>query len=96
MKEQDRSLMKQFIDLRSTIVQLRCLYEFQSSNSDISSMSGSNYSLDESFRNSPPLRNGFHGYLEVDGTEFRARTSSLLTPRRSQITHIKWRSNEYI
>lgn len=93
MKEQDRSLMKQFIDLRSTIVQLRCMYEFQSSNSDISSLSGSNYSLDESFRNSPTPRNS---YLEVDGTEFRARTSSLLTPRKTHITHLKWRSNEYI
>ncbi|XP_076088808.1 uncharacterized protein LOC143059206 [Mytilus galloprovincialis] len=96
MKEQDRSLMKQFIDLRSTIVQLRCMYEFQSSNSDISSLSGSNYSLDESYRHSPPLRHGLNGHLEVEGTEFRARTSSLLTPRRSNITHIKWRSNEYI
>ena len=93
MKEQDRSLMKQFIDLRSTIVQLRCMYEFQRSNSDISSLSGSNYSLDESFRNSPTPRNS---YLEVDGTEFRARTSSLLTPRKTHITHLKWRSNEYI
>jgi hypothetical protein len=56
MKEQDRSLMKQFIDLRSTIVQLRCMYEFQRSNSDISSLSGSNYSLDTmTFRN-----NSFH------------------------------------
>lgn len=97
MKEQDRSLMKQFIDLRSTIVQLRCMYEFQSSNSDISSLSGSNYSLDESYRISPPPKHQLHGYLDVDGgTEFRTRTNSLLTPRRTQITHLKWKSNEYI
>jgi len=99
MKEQDKSLMKQFIELRSTIVQLRCMYEFNSSCSDISSMSGSNMSLDDSLRTaspygSPGLLSPIHADLEC--LEFRSRTSSLLTPKRSPVTRIKWKSNEYI
>ncbi|GFO10844.1 hypothetical protein PoB_003734900 [Plakobranchus ocellatus] len=50
MKEQDKSLLKQFIELRASILQLRCLYDpdLQGSCSDISSVgSGSTYSLNE-------------------------------------------------
>ncbi|KAK3790258.1 hypothetical protein RRG08_034821 [Elysia crispata] len=50
MKEQDKSLLKQFIELRASILQLRCLYDpdLQGSCSDVSSVgSGSTYSLNE-------------------------------------------------
>lgn len=50
MKEQDKSLLKQFIELRASILQLRCLYDLDlhGSCSDISSVgSGSTYSLNE-------------------------------------------------
>lgn len=96
MKEQDKYLMKQFIDLRSTIKQLRCILEMQSSNSDISSMGGSNMSLDDVIvSGSPVIRNS---YLtpEYEMTEFRSRTSSLLTPKKTPVTRIKWKSNEFI
>ncbi|XP_060076663.1 uncharacterized protein LOC132556294 [Ylistrum balloti] len=100
MKEQDKSLMKQFIDLRSTIVQLRCMFEVHSSSSDISSMSGSNMSLDDLLRPGSPMGSPNHlsPIADIDeSTEFRSRTSSLLTPsRKSPITRIKWKSNEFI
>ncbi|GFS20382.1 hypothetical protein ElyMa_001569300 [Elysia marginata] len=50
MKEQDKSLLKQFIELRASILQLRCLYDpdLHGSCSDVSSVgSGSTYSLNE-------------------------------------------------
>ncbi|RUS76078.1 hypothetical protein EGW08_016152 [Elysia chlorotica] len=50
MKEQDKSLLKQFIELRASILQLRCLCDpdLQGSCSDVSSVgSGSTYSLNE-------------------------------------------------
>ncbi|XP_069127646.1 uncharacterized protein [Argopecten irradians] len=101
MKEQDKSLMKQFIDLRSTIVQLRCLFEVHSSSSDISSMSGSNMSLDDVLRPGSPMSSSNHlaPIADIDETtEFRSRTSSLLTPptKKSPVTRIKWKSNEFI
>ncbi|ESO92344.1 hypothetical protein LOTGIDRAFT_233117 [Lottia gigantea] len=45
MKEQDKFLLKQFINLRTTILQLRCMYELHSSQSDVSSIDGSTCSL---------------------------------------------------
>lgn len=99
MKEQDKVLIKQFINLRSRIVQLRCLYEMNSSNSDIS-QDGSSFSLDELRSCSPySLQNGYLGNPELEMTEFRARTTSLLSPRGRKwgpVTKIKWKSNEYI
>lgn len=99
MKEQDKALMKQFINLRSGIVQLRCLYEMTSSNSDISE-DGSCFSLDE-LRSAGPyaVQNGFLVNPDLEMTEFRARTTSLLSPRGRKwrpVTKIKWKSNEYI
>ena len=100
MKEQDKALMKQFINLRSGIVQLRCLYEMNSSNSDISQDGGSCFSLDELRSSSPfTLHNGYLVNPELEMTEFRERTTSLLAPRGRKpgpVTKIKWKSNEYI
>lgn len=99
MKEQDKSLMRQFINLRSTIVQLRYMFEFHSSNSDVSSIGGSNISLDEIHKSTSPPRS--HHFLSPsdffdNSVEFRARTSSLLTPKRTPVTRIKWKSNEFL
>ena len=96
MKEQDRSLMKQFIDLRSTILQLRCVLEMHSSNSDVSSYGGSNISLDDTLNAGSPILNRKYLSVDMEATEFRSRTCSLLTPRKAPITRIKWKSNEYI
>ncbi|KAK3599810.1 hypothetical protein CHS0354_022375 [Potamilus streckersoni] len=94
MKLQDRALMKQFIHLRSGIIQLRCLYELNSSNSD-NSFDGSNLSLDGSITSIS--QNGYLSSSELEPIEFRGRTSSLLTPKRTHsVTRIKWASNEYI
>ena len=99
MKEQDKTLMKQFINLRSGIVQLRCLYEMNGSNSDVS-QEGSCFSLDELRTSSPhTLHNGYLANPELEMTEFRTRTTSLLSPRGRKwgpVTKIKWKSNEYI
>ncbi|KAK3090082.1 hypothetical protein FSP39_009003 [Pinctada imbricata] len=96
MKEQDKNLMKQFIDLRSTIKQLRCILEMQSSNSDISSMGGSNMSLDDVLASGSPVIKNSYLAPEYEMTEFRSRTSSLLTPKKTPVTRIKWKSNEFI
>ncbi|KAL3868786.1 hypothetical protein ACJMK2_041547 [Sinanodonta woodiana] len=94
MKLQDRALMRQFIHLRSGIIQLRCLYELNSSNSDLS-YDGSNLSLDGSVTSIS--QNGYLSSSELEPVEFRGRTSSLLAPKRTHsITRIKWASNEYI
>ena len=99
MKEQDKALMKQFINLRSGIVQLRCLYEPNGSNSDVS-QERSCFSLDELRTSSPhTLYNGYLANPELEMTEFRARTTSLLSPREwtcGPVTKIKWKSNEYV
>ena len=99
MKEHDKALMKQFINLRSGIVQLRCLYEMNGSNSDVS-QEGSCFSLDELRTSSPQtLQNGYLANPELEMTEFRARTTSLLFPRarkRGPVTKTKWKNNEYM
>ncbi|KAL5022255.1 hypothetical protein ScPMuIL_001410 [Solemya velum] len=96
MKEQDKSLMKQFIDIRSSILELRCFIEMYSSNSDISSFGGSTFSLDDLGSPSPVNSPGVLSSPDVDVTEFRSRSASLLSPKHSPITRIKWKSNEYI
>ena len=98
MKEQDKALIKQFINLRSGIVQLRCLYELNGSSPDVSG-EGSCFSIDEITSSHHTLHNGYLADPELQMTEFRARTTSLLSPRGRKIgpvTKIKWKSNEYI
>ena len=99
MKEQDKALMKQFINLRSGIVQLQCLYKLNGIYSDVS-QERSCFSLDELGSSSPhTVHNGYLANLELEMTEFRARTTSLLSPRERKcgpVTKIKWKSNEYI
>ena len=100
MKEQDKVLMKQFVNLRSQIVQLRSIYDVTSSNSDIS-QDGSTISIDDvpSEPNSPqPRCNESELGPDLDLTEFGGRTTSMLSPsrRNGAVTRIKWKSNEYI
>ena len=95
--------MKQFVSLRSQIVQLRSLYvDFTSSNSDVS-LDGSCASLDDfvsPFFSPQPLCNGssLSPDLDLNNSEFRDRTTSLLSPSRKNgaVTRIKWKSDEYI
>lgn len=93
MKEQDKELMKQFVTLRSKLLQLRCLYEVHSSNSDLS-LDGSVLSLDESADSAD--------YLDTSGIEvdYRSRSSSLLMTEcpisNGPVTRIRWKSNEYL
>ena len=99
MKEQDKALIKQFINLRSGIVQLRCFYEVNGSSTDVSE-EGSSLSMDELGTSSHhTLHGGNLTEPELQMTEFRARTTSLLSPRGRRggpVTKIKWKSNEYI
>lgn len=96
MKEQDKSLMKQFVTLRSKILQLRCIYDLEGSYSDLSLDENS---LDDR-SDSPYLSpNDALGGSDVEMTGFRSRTSSLLIPEREKtgpITRIKWKSHEYL
>lgn len=89
MKEQDKSLLKQFIELRANILQLRCMYEYHSSNSDVSSLEGSTASLNDAHKRR-------HKLPRCD-SDFTSRTKSLLSLQGSpRCTRIKWRSDEYI
>lgn len=100
MKEQDKALMKQFINLRSRILQLRGCLDFNASTSDLS-FDGSSMSLDELSGSPIHFRNKHLLDPDTDTPEFRARTSSLLSPRSKQdgpipVTRLKWKSNEYL
>ncbi|XP_046584658.1 uncharacterized protein LOC124291652 [Haliotis rubra] len=89
MKEQDKSLLKQFIELRANILQLRCMYEYHSSNSDVSSLEGSTASLNDAHKR--------RHKLPRSDSDFTSRTKSLLSLQGSpRCTRIKWRSDEYI
>lgn len=94
MKEQDMDLMKQFVILRSRILQLRCLCEVHSSNSDLS-LDDSVISLDDAI-DSPDY---IDSSSETD-TDFQLRTSSLVVPKcpynNGPVTRIRWKSNEYV
>ncbi|XP_053395079.1 uncharacterized protein LOC123524204 [Mercenaria mercenaria] len=98
MKQQDKSLMKQFVTLRSKILQLRCIYDLSDSYSDLS-LDASTHSLDDRPESPYLSPNGNLGNPDIEMTEFRSRTSSLLIPRSQKagpITRIKWKSHEYL
>ncbi|KAH9509731.1 hypothetical protein Btru_044367 [Bulinus truncatus] len=88
MKEQDKSLQKQFIELRTSILQLRCLYEMHSSYSDVSSLEGSTYSLNEPVK-SPKIK---HLMLGNDGVN----KLSVSLPSSPMVERFKWRNDEYM
>ncbi|KAK2194185.1 hypothetical protein NP493_2g21000 [Ridgeia piscesae] len=95
MKEHDKSLMRSFIELRSNLHRLRMrpaatrwrLSSSSSSGSSVASFSGSSASLDDRYEarfewstiGSSLSDNEYLG-------EFRPRTVSLLTPRKTNIT----------
>ncbi|KAI8786991.1 CAunnamed protein product [Biomphalaria glabrata] len=89
MKEQDKSLQKQFIELRTSILQLRCLYEMQGSYSDVSSLEGSTYSLNEPIK-SPKVKR-----LLLEGDNCLNQLSISL-PSSPMVERFKWRNDEYI
>ncbi|KAK6188194.1 hypothetical protein SNE40_004426 [Patella caerulea] len=95
MKEQDKSLLKQFISLRTTILQLRCLHEIYSSQSDISSIDGSTCSL-----NSPRVRHRYHRTPDrnhIHFMELSLKTKSLLfLPEPNTVKTLKWKSDEIL
>ena len=76
MKEQDKALMKQLINLRSGIVQLRCLYELNGSNSDVSQEGSCCLFNELRTFSSHTLHNGYLANPELEMTEFRARATS--------------------
>nr|KAG5700758.1 hypothetical protein BaRGS_034961 [Batillaria attramentaria] len=91
MKEQDKSLLKQFIDLRASILQLRCLYHYHGSTSDVNSLQGSTMSLNEA-RKSPRLL-----HIARADSDMAVATSSLKAtslPNSPQLFRFKWRSDE--
>ncbi|WAR23200.1 hypothetical protein MAR_036869 [Mya arenaria] len=99
MKKQDRAILRQFVALRTQIIQLQChCDDFLSSTSDLS-LAGSTFSLDDG-PDGPYGRNGnFRCSPDLELTEFRERTSSLLLPGARParpVTRVKWKSNEYL
>ncbi|KAL4235973.1 hypothetical protein ACF0H5_004361 [Mactra antiquata] len=96
MKEQDKALVRQFVTLRSKIMQLRCMFDLNDSYSDLS-LEDSTYSVDD-FTDGTQA-NDYLSNPDMDSTDFRERTASLLIPRNEKlgpITRIKWKSHEYL
>uniref|UniRef100_A0A0B7A353 Uncharacterized protein n=3 Tax=Arion vulgaris TaxID=1028688 RepID=A0A0B7A353_9EUPU len=87
MKKQDMSLLKQFIQLQDSIVQLRYIYDINGSCSDISSLDGSTYSLNEQIK-SPKLPR-----FLLNGNSCMNKPSISL-PNSPRTTRCKWRTNE--
>ncbi|XP_059178318.1 uncharacterized protein LOC131957588 [Physella acuta] len=87
MKEQDKSLLKQFKDLRASILQLRCIYTMHSSCSDVSSLEGSTYSLNEPAK-SPRLRRLMQ--------DTRSNKLSVSLPSSPLVERFKWTTDHYI
>lgn len=96
MKEQDKVLLKRFIELRASILQLRCMYDVLGSTSDLSSMDGSSVSLNEA-RKSPRMRSFVRTESEavLSGEMYRA-TSSLSLPCSTQLARLRWKSDNLI
>lgn len=96
MKEQDKVLLKRFIELRASILQLRCMYDVLGSTSDLSSMDGSSVSLNEA-RKSPRMRSFVRTETEavLSGEMYRA-TSSLSLPCSPQLARLRWKSDNLI
>lgn len=92
LRKDDIKLLRRFLDLHATMMELKWVYESANSVSDASSYNGSNMSLDD-VMNAP--RNCCLTSDEQD-TQFRERTTSLLIPRKSRVTRIRWKSNEII
>ena len=92
LRKDDIKLFKRFLDLHAAMMELKWVYECASSVSDVSSLNGSNMSLDD-VTNGP--REPCFPIDEQD-TQFRERTTSLLIPRKSRATRIRWKSNEII
>lgn len=92
LRKDDIKLLRRFLDLHATMMELKWVYESANSVSDVSSYNGSNMSLDD-VMNAP--RNCCLTSDEQD-TQFRERTTSLLIPRKSRVTRIRWKSNEII
>ncbi|XP_012939953.1 uncharacterized protein LOC106012228 [Aplysia californica] len=88
MKEQDKSLLKQFIELRASILQLRCLYDMHGSCSDVSSLDGSTFSLNEQAK-SPRLRR-----IVLESDMFLKPSISL--PNSPRVARFKWKSDEFL
>ena len=98
MKEHDKSLMRSFIELRSNLHRLRMrpaatrwrLSSSSSSGSSVASFSGSSASLDDRYESKFDWSTvGSSLSSSLNDTEylgeFRPRTVSLLTPRKSHI-----------
>ncbi|KAK7100313.1 hypothetical protein V1264_023288 [Littorina saxatilis] len=96
MKEQDKVLLKRFIELRASILQLRCMYDVMGSTSDLSSMDGSSLSLNE-VRKTTRMRNLVRTESDamMSGGMFKA-TSSLSLPCSPQLSRLRWKSDDLI
>lgn len=95
MKEQDKVLLKRFIELRATILQLRCMYDILGSASDLR-MDGSCVSLNE-VRMTPRMRSIVRtdsGDLVSGGKNLYKAASSLSLPCSPQLTRLRWQSDE--
>ena len=92
LRRDDIKLFKRFLDLHAAMMELKWVYECASSVSDVSSLNGSNMSLDDVTHG--PREPCFP--IDEQDTQFRERTTSLLIPRKSRATRIRWKSNEII
>lgn len=92
LRKDDIKLLRRFLDLHATMMELKWVYESANSVSDVSSYNGSNMSLDD------VIFAPRDSCLTIDeqDTQFRERTTSLLIPRKSRVTRIRWKSNEII
>ncbi|XP_041356820.1 uncharacterized protein LOC121374014 [Gigantopelta aegis] len=96
MKEQDKCLLKQFVDLRASILQLRCMYQLQGSTPDVSSLEGSTTSLTDVAAKHRKCHVGIPR-ADSDFLDFSSRTKSLMSLQNSpQFTRLKWKSDEFI
>ncbi|KAL8612711.1 hypothetical protein ACOMHN_025362 [Nucella lapillus] len=90
MKEQDKVLLKRFIELRANILHLRCMY---GSASDICSMDGSTVSLNEMRK--PTRMRSTDSDVTLSGGLYSA-TSSLSLPCSPQLSRLRWRSDDFM
>ncbi len=88
LKEQDKSLLKQFNELRASIFQLRCDSDLHSSCSDVSSLAGSTFSLNESVK-TPEVRR-----LVVDHELYLKPSLSL--PNSPRVARFRWTSQDFL
>ncbi|XP_076440694.1 uncharacterized protein LOC143280074 [Babylonia areolata] len=91
MKEQDKVLLKRFIELRANILQLRCMY---GSASDICSMDGSSVSLNEMRKPTSTSMRSADSDAMLSGGRMYAAPSSLSLPCSPQLSRLRWRSDE--